>query len=59
MVNVGITINDQPVPIPHLAPQLGEQTEEILLEAGYTWEEITALRAVGVITAASGATDDV
>jgi crotonobetainyl-CoA:carnitine CoA-transferase CaiB-like acyl-CoA transferase len=26
------------------APELGEHTEAILLEAGYTWDEITALR---------------
>jgi crotonobetainyl-CoA:carnitine CoA-transferase CaiB-like acyl-CoA transferase len=49
MVSIGITIDDEPVPIPHLAPQLGEHTEEVLLEAGYTWEEIAELRAGGVI----------
>jgi crotonobetainyl-CoA:carnitine CoA-transferase CaiB-like acyl-CoA transferase len=49
MVNIGITIDDQPVPIPHLAPQLGEHTEAILLEFGYPWDEIAALRADGVI----------
>ena len=37
MVSVGITIDDEPVAIPHLAPQLGEHSEEILLEAGYSW----------------------
>ncbi len=55
MVNIGITIDNDPVPIPRLAPQLGEHTEQILLEAGYTWEEITALRTAGAIAArASG-----
>src|SRR5205823_690589 len=32
MVSIGITIDDQPVPIPHLAPELGAHTEQILLE---------------------------
>jgi crotonobetainyl-CoA:carnitine CoA-transferase CaiB-like acyl-CoA transferase len=49
MVNIGITIDDEPVPIPHLAPQLGEHTEAILLRSGYTWEEMAELRAAGVI----------
>jgi crotonobetainyl-CoA:carnitine CoA-transferase CaiB-like acyl-CoA transferase len=49
MVSIGITINDEPVPIPHLAPQLGEHTEDILLEFGLTWDNIAGLRAEGVI----------
>jgi formyl-CoA transferase len=31
------------------APELGQHTEEVLLAAGYDWEEIAALRAGGVI----------
>jgi len=31
------------------APQLGQHTEEILLEAGYTWEDITRFKDQGVI----------
>jgi CoA:oxalate CoA-transferase len=30
-------------------PELGQHTEELLLELGYTWEQIAALRAEGVI----------
>jgi len=49
MVSIGVTIDDEPVPIPRLAPQLGEHTEEVLLEHGYSWEEIADLRVAGVI----------
>jgi crotonobetainyl-CoA:carnitine CoA-transferase CaiB-like acyl-CoA transferase len=49
LVSIGMTIDDEPVPIPHLAPQLGEHTEAVLLKSGYTWEEIAELRAAGVI----------
>ena len=27
-----------------MAPELGQHTEEVLLEAGYSWEEIGQLR---------------
>ena len=30
-------------------PEFGQHTEEVLLEAGLTWEEIGALRDQGVI----------
>jgi formyl-CoA transferase len=31
------------------APEFGQHTEEVLLEAGYTWEEIGALREQGFV----------
>ena len=31
------------------APELGEHTEEVLLEAGYDWAGIEALRESGAI----------
>jgi formyl-CoA transferase len=31
------------------APELGQHTEEVLLEAGYTWDDIGSLRADGVL----------
>jgi crotonobetainyl-CoA:carnitine CoA-transferase CaiB-like acyl-CoA transferase len=38
-----------PARIRHGAPELGEHTEAILLEHGYTWEEIAALKEEGAI----------
>jgi crotonobetainyl-CoA:carnitine CoA-transferase CaiB-like acyl-CoA transferase len=32
------------------APEVGQHSEEILLEAGYTWEDITRLKDEGAIT---------
>jgi formyl-CoA transferase len=31
------------------APELGQHTEEVLIEAGYTWDDIGRLRDAGVI----------
>lgn len=36
--------SDTPAIIAAAAPELGQHTEEILLDLGYTWEDITALR---------------
>ncbi len=30
-------------------PELGEHTEEVMLELGYSWEEIVAMREAGAI----------
>jgi crotonobetainyl-CoA:carnitine CoA-transferase CaiB-like acyl-CoA transferase len=32
------------------APEVGQHTEEILLEVGRTWDEITALKDKGAIS---------
>jgi crotonobetainyl-CoA:carnitine CoA-transferase CaiB-like acyl-CoA transferase len=32
------------------APEVGEHTEAVLLEAGLSWPEITALKDQGIIT---------
>ena len=39
MVGTGISVDGEPLSIERLAPELGEHTEEVLLEAGYTWDE--------------------
>jgi crotonobetainyl-CoA:carnitine CoA-transferase CaiB-like acyl-CoA transferase len=38
-----------PATVRHAAPELGEHTEEVLLECGYTWDDIAGLKAKGAI----------
>lgn len=45
----GIAIDGEPARIERLAPQHGEHTEEVLLEAGFTWDEIGVLHSEDVI----------
>jgi len=49
MAGSGITIDGEPVRIERLAPAHGAHTEEVLLEAGYSWDDITTLREDGII----------
>jgi crotonobetainyl-CoA:carnitine CoA-transferase CaiB-like acyl-CoA transferase len=48
MVSSGFSVGGEPLTIPRLAPHHGEHTERVLLEAGYTWDEIATLREAGV-----------
>lgn len=48
MAGSGIAIDGEPVRIRRLAPHLGEHTEDVLLEAGFTWDEIVQLREQGI-----------
>lgn len=41
--------SDTPAQVAAAAPELGQHTEEILLELGYSWEQIEALREQGVL----------
>jgi crotonobetainyl-CoA:carnitine CoA-transferase CaiB-like acyl-CoA transferase len=45
----GLTIDGEPVTVRRAAPHHGEHTEEVLLEGGYSWDEITRLRDAGVV----------
>ena len=49
--NIGIPVklSRTPARIRHRAPSLGEHTGEVLLEAGYTAEEVARLREAGVV----------
>jgi CoA:oxalate CoA-transferase len=44
-----ITINGEVTTAAEAAPEHGQHTEEVLLELGYTWEEIGALRDSGAV----------
>jgi crotonobetainyl-CoA:carnitine CoA-transferase CaiB-like acyl-CoA transferase len=45
---VPVQIDERPPPM-RRAPEHGEHTEAVLLELGYTWDEITGLRDAGVL----------
>ncbi|MEE9517986.1 MAG: CoA transferase [Candidatus Adiutricales bacterium] len=49
IVNTPIHLNKKAPSIRRFAPELGQHTEEILLELNYTWEEIGELQEKGVI----------
>jgi len=49
LVNVAINLSKTPGLLSKPAPEFGQHTEEVLLEFGYTWEEMEALREAGVI----------
>ena len=44
-----VTINGEVTTEAKQAPEHGQHTEEVLLELGYTWEEIGALRDNGAV----------
>ncbi|MCR4393641.1 MAG: CoA transferase [Dehalococcoidales bacterium] len=49
LLNSPVQFSETPATIRWAAPQLGEHTEEVLLEMGYSWEEINKLKEEGVI----------
>ena len=48
-VNCPVKFSDSETGIKKEAPELGQHTEEVLLEFGYTWDDISRLREEGAI----------
>jgi crotonobetainyl-CoA:carnitine CoA-transferase CaiB-like acyl-CoA transferase len=44
-----VRYSNTPVVPPALAPEFAQHTEEVLLDIGFAWEEIGALRDAGII----------
>ncbi len=49
VVGVPARLSETPGSIRMPAPELGQHTEEILLDLGYTWEQIEALKTAGAV----------
>ena len=44
-----VRMSETPPRIRGAGPELGQHTEEVLLEHGYTWDDIAALKEKGAI----------
>ena len=49
LVNTPVNFRNHPRELYAPCPELGQHTEEILLELGYTWEDIAGMKEKGVI----------
>jgi len=49
LVNSPVKFNQNPASIRTPAPEIGQHTEEVLLEQGYSWDDIVRLKDEGVI----------
>ena len=49
LANHPVSYSETPHSIRSVAPELGQHTEEVILELGYTWEDIARLQDGGVI----------
>ena len=49
LVNSTIKFSETPASIRKVAPQVGQHTEEVLLDLGYTWDDISELKDQSVI----------
>jgi crotonobetainyl-CoA:carnitine CoA-transferase CaiB-like acyl-CoA transferase len=54
LVAPAVSLSATPGRIRTPAPEFGQHTEEVLLEAGFTWDELEALRSQGVIGPRAG-----
>jgi crotonobetainyl-CoA:carnitine CoA-transferase CaiB-like acyl-CoA transferase len=54
IVGPAVNLHATPGSIRWTAPEFGQHTEEVLLEAGFTWEEIESLRRDGAIGPRAG-----
>jgi len=48
-INSPVKFSQTPAAIRSLAPELGQHTEEILLDLGYSWDDLAGLKKEGVI----------
>ena len=49
IVGPAVNLHATPGSIRRTAPEFGQHTEEVLLEAGFTWEDIESLRGEGAL----------
>lgn len=49
LLNSPVTFRQNPASIKSAAPEIGQNTEEVLLELGYSWEDIAGLKEQKVI----------
>lgn len=49
VVGTPVAFSDTPISPAGLAPELGQDTELVLVDLGYDWDEITALRESGIL----------
>jgi len=48
-INSPVKFSETPAIIKSLAPELGQHTEVVLLELGYTWDDMAGLKEEGTI----------